>query len=147
MEKPKTNSFLLVGIFISVLAVLANLLFFAITQALGEQYLIPITETSKEAIAMPTVMILIATLFPAILASLLYISLYKKNSKTSIQSFLAISLTALLISFGGPMDLPGAGIRTKLFLSGMHLMAAAIIIGGLLINHMVNAKSTEKEGN
>lgn len=133
--------------FISVLAVLVNLLFFAITQALGEGYLIPLTETYRETIAMPTFMVMIATLVPSILAAMLYDFLYKKNPKASIQSFVSISLTALVISFGGPMDLPGAGFQTKLLLSGMHLMAAFIIIGGLLIYHRINSKSPQKEGN
>jgi hypothetical protein len=135
MEKFHRYSIFYVGIFISVLSVLANILFYELTKTLGEQYLIPITDSPITSEPMPLMMVILATFFPALLAILLYRVLNKFSPKAILPPFLSICVTAFLISLGGPLDLPGATIKTKLLLSSMHIIAGSIISGGLLIFH------------
>jgi hypothetical protein len=140
MNKLHLNNLFWFGLLITVLSVLINLLFFALTQALGEQYIIPFTESTANAAPMPVLMVVIATAIPALLAVLLYGFLSKFTPKAILPSFLSVAITALLVSFGGPFDLPGAILRTKLLLSSMHMIAAIIIIGGLMLYHTQNKK-------
>jgi hypothetical protein len=141
MPKQHFNQLLWVGMLITVISVLANLLFFAFTQALGEQYIIPYSETITNTEPMPVLTVALATAIPALLGILLYSLLKKFLPNALLPSFLSIAVTALLVSFGGPLDLPGAVLQTRLLLSAMHLIAAIIIVGGLLIFHSKNGKA------
>jgi hypothetical protein len=145
MQKLLTRKIVWVGLLISIVSVLANLLFFALTQALGEQYIIPLTESSTNSGPMPVFMVILATLTSALLATMLYSFLSKIAPNATMPPFLSVAGTALLVSFGGPLDLPGAVMQTKLLLSTMHIIAAIIIIGGLLIFHWQKKKTLVKE--
>jgi len=145
MQKFPTRSLIIVGLLISVTSVLANLLFFALTQALGEKYILPLNENPVQSEPMPILMVILATAIPAILATFLFGFLHKVTPLSVLPTFLSICFTALLISFGGPLDLPGTGIQTKILLSSMHVIAAIIIIGGLIIFHSRNKITTETE--
>ena len=46
--------------------------------------------------------------------------------------FLSVSITALILSLGGPFDLPAATTQTKILLSGMQFIAAVVITAGIL---------------
>lgn len=133
MDKINRSIILYTGLFVSVIASLANILFFFVTKSLGEQYLIPLTESSIEVTPMPYFIIPIVTLTPAIFATLLFAFLNKLSPRNTVSPFLSISITGLIISFGGPLDLPGVGLQTKLLLCAMHVIAGIIIIGGLLV--------------
>ncbi|HBG74208.1 MAG: hypothetical protein A2X25_03810 [Chloroflexi bacterium GWB2_49_20] len=145
MLKLLTNKIVWVGLLISIISVLANLLFFALTQALGELYIIPLTEIPLNSGPMPVFMVILATFIPAILAAMLYSFLSKIAPNSTLPPFLSVAGTALLVSFGGPLDLPGAGMQTKLLLSAMHIIAAIIIVGGLLIFHSQKKKLLDGE--
>jgi len=135
MQKIIPNKILWFGIFISIIAIIANLIFFAFSKALGEQYLIPLTESSTVTSQMSVAMIILATLFSALLATGLYSLLAKIAPNAILPPFLSITGTAFLVSFGGPMELPGTLIQTKILLSMMHIIAAVIIIGGYYVFH------------
>jgi len=77
MQKIIPNKILWFGIFISIIAIIANLIFFVFSKALGEQYLIPLTESSTVTSQMSVAMIILATLFSALLATGLYSLLAK----------------------------------------------------------------------
>jgi type IV secretory pathway TrbL component len=80
MNKLHLNNLFWFGLLITVLSVLINLLFFALTQALGEQYIIPFTESTANAAPMPVLMVVIATAIPALLAFVwLPIQIYSKS--------------------------------------------------------------------
>lgn len=135
MLKIIPNKTIWFGLLISILSVIANLLFFALTKALGEQYIIPLTDPPVAEGPMSVTMVILATFFSAMLATGLYAILARIAPNATMPPFLSITGTALLVSFGGPMELPGTFIRTKLFLSIMHVIAAVFIIGGFIIFH------------
>jgi hypothetical protein len=54
--------------------------------------------------------------------------------------FLSVSITALILSFGGPFDLPSASLQTRILLSIMHVIAAGIITPGILFMSHKNVK-------
>jgi hypothetical protein len=56
--------------------------------------------------------------------------------------FLSVAVTALILLFGGPFSLPAATMRTKILLSGMHIIAAVIITGGILLLSRQKAKAS-----
>jgi hypothetical protein len=143
MQKNITKKIIWMGFLISIVSVLANLLFFALTQAFGERYIIPLTNLPAGSEPLPVLMIILATIIPAFLATLLYVILYKIVPKAILPSFISITGTALLVSFGGPMEIPGLSSQTRLLLSSMHFIAAVIIIGGLLLFHRQNKKASE----
>jgi hypothetical protein len=115
-----------------VVANLANLLFYAGTRALGQQYLMTIAGPSKPAVAMPVLSVVLATSVAAAGACLVFAGLLKV-SHVPLPPFLSISVAALLVSFGGPFSLAGATtVTTKLLLCGLHLISAVTIVGGLV---------------
>ncbi len=115
-----------------VIAVLADLVYFAITRHFGEQYLIPLTEDGSSMAPLPAVSIAITVLFFGLLACFLFAFLirFTRNPATI---FLSVAITALVVSLGGPFRLPQTGLQTRLLLVGMHFLAALIIGGGILI--------------
>ena len=119
----------------TVAAILANLLYYGVTNVLGEHYLIPLEGGNPQLIRMPVIMPVVLTMTAGLLASLFFAALIRFSRRPGI-IFLSVCLTALLLSFGGPFNLPAAAIQTKILLSGMHVVAAVIITGGiLLISH------------
>jgi len=135
MQKIIPNKIVWFGIFISIISIIANLIFFAFSKALGEQYLIPLTESPTITSPMSVVMVILATLLSALLATVLYSLLTKIVPNATLPPFLSITGTAFLVSFGGPMELPGTLMQTKILLSLMHIITAFIIIGGFYIFH------------
>ena len=116
-------------------AILANLLYYGVTKTLGEHYLMPLEGGNPQLIRMPVIMPVVLTMTAGLLASLFFAVLIRFFRRPGIV-FLSVCFTALLLSFGGPLNLPAAAMRTKILLSGMHVLAAVIITGGiLLISH------------
>jgi hypothetical protein len=121
------------GPLITLLANLVNLLFYAGTRALGEDYLITLAGPSKPAVPMPVLSILVATSVAAAGACLIFAGLLKV-SHVPLPPFLSISVAALLVSFGGPFSLAGVTTSTtKLLLCSIHLISAIVIVGGLIL--------------
>jgi hypothetical protein len=115
-----------------VLATLANLFFYLITELAGERYLVSLGGPSKPVEALPVVSILFAT-FVAALGATLVLAILLKITHIPLPPFLSISAATLIVSFGGPFSLGGAtSLGTKFLLSTMNVIAGAIIVGGLL---------------
>jgi hypothetical protein len=121
-----------VGPVAAVAASLANLLYFYVTKTLGVQYLIPLDGSSSHLSPMPVVMPVIVTLIPGLLATIFFALLIRFAQKPATV-FFSVSVAALILSFGGPFNLPAATLQTKILLSGMHVHAVVIITGGILL--------------
>jgi hypothetical protein len=113
-------------------AVLVNLLFFSLTKALGEQYILPLDGSSTNLGPMSILMPVVVTLVPGLLATILF-GLLLRFARSPVIAFLSVCVTALLLSFGGPFYLPSATLVTKLLLCSMNLIAGVIITAGILI--------------
>jgi hypothetical protein len=124
----------------TIAAVLVNLLYYALTKALGEQYLIPLDGHSSNLTPMPFLMPVIVTLVPGLLATILF-GLLIRFSRSPTIVFISVCAAALILSFGGPYYLPAASLQTKILLSGMNLVGTAIISGGILLLSLRRTKN------
>ena len=87
---------------------------------------------------MPVLMPIFAILVPGLVASILF-GLLVRFSRTPATVFLSVSIAALILSLGGPFNLPGAVMQTKILLSGMQVITAVLIVGGtLFLSHKKN---------
>ncbi len=116
----------------TVVAILLVLLYYAITKSLGEQYLMPLDGNSAHVGPMPFLMPVVTILVPGLLATVFFGLLIRFTRKPATV-FLSVSLAALILSFGGPFNLPAASLQTRLLLSGMQVIAAGGISGGILL--------------
>jgi hypothetical protein len=112
-------------------AILAGMLYYGVTRALGEQYLMPLKAGGSLPAPMTVSLIVAAILVPGLLATILFGFLIHFARRPGT-IFLSVCVAALVLSFGGPFNLPGSGLQTKLLLSGMHGITAVIISGGIL---------------
>jgi hypothetical protein len=114
------------------MAVLVDLAYYSISKNLGEQYLIPLTENGGEMYPLPALSIAVTVIVMGVIASLLFAFLVRFTRKpTTI--FLSVAITALIVSLGGPFRLPETELRTRVFFGGMHILAAILITGGILL--------------
>ena len=120
-------------------AILADMAYYALTKALGESYRIPLDGNSTHLGPMPLLTPILAILVPGLLASIFF-GLLLRFARKPATVFLSVSITALILSFGGPFDLPAATMPTKILLSGMHVIAAGIITTGILLLSHNNSK-------
>jgi hypothetical protein len=116
----------------TMIAILADGLYYAITKALGVQYLMPLDGSGSRIEPMPILMPILATLVTGLLATILF-GLLVRFSRKARTIFLSVAFTALILSLGGPFNLPAASMLTKILLSGMQIIAAGIITGGILL--------------
>ncbi len=121
-------------------AILADVLYYTLTKSFGEQYLIPVDGSSTQVSPLPVLVPILAILVPGLLASGLF-GLLLRFSRQPATVFLSVAIAALILSFGGPFSLPAATMQTKLLLSGMQVIAAIIITGGILLLSHTNAKA------
>jgi hypothetical protein len=112
-------------------AILAVMAYYALTRALGQTYRMPLDGSSSQLGNMPVLTPILAVLVPGLLASAFF-GLLLRFARKPATIFLSVSITALVLSLGGPFDLPVATLPTKLLLGGMHLLAAGIITAGIL---------------
>jgi Family of unknown function (DUF6069) len=120
-------------------AILVDIAYYALTKSLGEQYRLPLDGNSSHLAPMPVLTPILAILVAGLLASIFFGLLLRFAQKPAIV-FLSVSITALILSFGGPFDLPTATLQTRILLSIMHVIAAGIITAGLLIMSHKNVK-------
>ena len=120
-------------------AILADLLYYALTKAFGEQYRLPLDGNSTRLGPMPVLTPVLVILIMGLLASGFF-GLLLRFARKPATVFLSVSITALILSIGGPLYLPGASIQTKILLSGMHVIAAVIITAGILLMSHKNIK-------
>jgi putative copper export protein len=128
-----------VGPVVTLAAILVNLSYYGVIKALGGQYLLPLDENSSHLVPMPVFMPVVIILITGLLATILFGLLIRFVPRPATV-FLSVSVTALILSFGGPFNLPTGNMSTKILLSGMHVIAAAIITGGLLFLGHKDAK-------
>lgn len=115
-----------------LLAVLFNALYFLTTKALGEQYLLPLDESAARFGPMPLGMPLLTTAAIG-LAAVLFFAFLIRFARRPVTVFLSVAVTALVVSFGGPFNLPAAPLQTKLLLCGMNVCTAVLLSGGMLL--------------
>ena len=84
-----------------------------------------------EAVDLPVIMGLVASVIPAIPAWILFAILTKVTAKYA-NVFVGIAVVFLLLSMGGPATLESASTSTKILLAVMHVPPAIGIVGGLL---------------
>jgi hypothetical protein len=120
-------------------AILAVMAYYALTKALGEPYLMPLDGNSSRLGPMPVLTPILAILVPGLLASGFF-GLLLRFARKPATVFLSVCITALILSLGGPFDLPVATMQTRFLLSGMHVLAAAIITSGILLMSHKNEK-------
>ena len=120
-------------------AILADIAYYALTKALGEQYRMPLDGNSSHLGPMPVLTPILAILIAGLLASIIF-GLLLRFARKPATVFLSVSVTALILSFGGPFGLPAATMQTKILLSIMHVIAAGIITAGILLMSHKNDK-------
>jgi hypothetical protein len=120
-------------------AIVANLLYFALTKTFGEQYLIPLDATGTHISPMPVLMFILPTLLVGLVAALFFGLLIHFSGVPAIV-FLSVAIAALILSFGGPSSLPNTPLKTQLLLSGMNVLTAIFITGGILLLSRMKTK-------
>jgi hypothetical protein len=123
----------------TIAAILVNMLYFGVTKALGEKYLMPLDGSSSHLSPMPAIMPCVVILVTGLVATV-FLGLLIRFTRRPAIVFLSVSAAALILSFGGPFNLPAASMQTKILLSGMHGIAAGIITGGILLMSHKDAK-------
>ncbi|HVM70458.1 MAG TPA: DUF6069 family protein [Anaerolineales bacterium] len=113
-------------------AVLLDALYYLATKAAGETYLIPYDASGiHPALSLPLLNVIVAVSAAGLFASA-FLALLLRFSRAPLIIFVSVALTAFILSLGGPFNLPGAPLHTKLHLATMHLLAAVILTGGIL---------------
>lgn len=126
----------------TIAAILVVMLYYVVTRSLGEQYLMPLDGSTAHLGPMPILMPVVAILIPGLLATVFF-GLLIRFSRKPATVFLSVCAAALILSFGGPFNLPAASMQTKLLLSGMQVIAAGVIISGILFfSHKDNSPGT-----
>ncbi|HEX7434757.1 MAG TPA: DUF6069 family protein [Anaerolineaceae bacterium] len=120
------------GPLVTLLAILINLLFYAVTKAFGEQFIMPLDGSTSNLGPMPILMPVVVTLVPGLLATIFF-GLLIRFSRSPVIVFLPVCVAALILSFGGPFYLPAATLATKIILTVMNVFAGVIITGGILL--------------
>jgi hypothetical protein len=113
-------------------AIISVVLYYGVTKAFGEQYLIPVTANDSLQNPIPPATIIVAILVSGLLATVFF-GLLIQFSRKPATVFLSVAITALIVSFGGPFSLPTATMQTKILLGGMHVIAAIAITAGILL--------------
>jgi hypothetical protein len=116
----------------TIIAILVDLLYYAFTKTLGEQYIIPLDASTTYFSPMPVLMPVMAILVPGLVATVFF-GVLVRFSKNPAIVFISVAVAALILSLGGPLYIPNTALHTKLLLSGMQLIAAVLITGGILL--------------
>ena len=118
-----------VGLVAASGAAIANLILFLITRGLGIPYIMPLQGPDAMLEALPASMVVIASVVPAIAATILFAILGKFLAQP-IRVFWIIATVFLVISLAAPLTLPAAvALSTKIGLTLMHVVAGATIVG------------------
>ena len=113
-------------------ATLADLIYFLVSRASGEEYLLPLDTNGSQLTPMPLLVPVLGALIVGAMASLFF-GVLLRYAREPVTVFLSVAITALILSFGGPFGIPAAALATKLLLSGMNLLTALILTGGILL--------------
>ncbi len=115
----------------TVIAIVANFIYFLVTKAAGEAYMLPLDANGAQLTPMPAAMPVLGALFTGVLATLFF-GLLVRYAQKPVTVFVSVAITALILSFGGPFGIPGAALQTKLLLCGMNFLTALTLVGGIL---------------
>ena len=122
----------LAALLVAICAALANVVVFTLERdLLGVSFVFPYQGTGSPAMPLPISFVIVASALPAIAAALL-LAILDRLTRRALRIFMIVGLIFLLMSFGGPLSI-SAGLSTKVALGVMHVVAAAIIIGGLAV--------------
>jgi uncharacterized membrane protein YphA (DoxX/SURF4 family) len=116
----------------TLIALVANFLFYTLTKATGEQYLMPLDGSTSHIGPMPVLLFIVPTLIVGVAASVLF-GLLIRFSRLPAIVFLSVAIAALVLSLGGPGSLPDTSLKTQLLLTGMNLLTAICLTGGILL--------------
>lgn len=121
-----------VGLVAAGASALGNVVFFFISRGLGVSYLMPLEPGSTELATLPVMIVIVASLVPAVAATILYTILGKFLSRP-ILIFRIISAVALVLTFVMPIvNLPATVDGSTIFaLEVMHVISAVAIVGVL----------------
>ena len=116
----------------TILAILVDLVYYGATRLFGEQYLIPLNQSTPNPSSMPLLMPVVAILVSGLVATMFFAVLLRFSKNPAIV-FVSVAIAALLLSIGGPYYLPNTPLHTKVLLGGMSIIAFVIITGGILL--------------
>ncbi len=120
-----------VGLVAAISAAVVNVIFFLVTKGLGVPYIMPLQGPDAALEALPAMMVAIASIIPAIGATILLVILGKFLANP-IRIFWIISGVFLVISFAGPLTEPATvAVSTKIALNIIHVIAGVAIVGVL----------------
>jgi len=108
----------------------ANIAFFLLVHVLGVEFIIQ-PDPSAPPVPIAVSSVAVASFLPALLAGGLLVLLGRFTTKAR-RAFLVIASVAAVLSLAGPATIGGASGGTRVALIVMHLLAAAVISGGLL---------------
>ena len=76
-------------------------------------------------------MVLGTTVVPALLAAMVF-ALLGRFTRRPVRNFVVLAALLLVLSFVTPLTVPGAPLSMVLALEVMHVVAAVVIVGGLV---------------
>jgi hypothetical protein len=112
-------------------AVVANVLVYVLAGALGVAPLVRMGGPAAPLEVMPVAPVIVVTLVPALVATALF-ALLNRFTRRPVAWFVGIAAVVLALSFGPTLALP-IPVASQAVLSLMHIVAAAVTVGGLII--------------
>ena len=114
---------------VALAATLANALVYLVASAIGaipSDFVIPGPGTP-----LTLGMVLGTTVVPALLAAMVF-ALLGRFTRRPVRNFVVLAALLLVLSFVTPLTVPGAPLSMVLALEVMHVVAAVVIVGGLV---------------
>lgn len=122
---------LIAGLLAGLAAGVANLIFYFLTRAIFSlPYLVPVGGPASPPAPLPLVAIVMACVVPGLVAAAFYWLLGRFTARAT-PIFTGVAVAFALISLAGPLTLP-IDTGTRVALAVMHLIAAPIIVAGIL---------------
>ncbi|MGE0542330.1 MAG: DUF6069 family protein [Dehalococcoidia bacterium] len=127
------RSLLIGGLVTAAVAAVANLVVFMIAKGpLDISFVIAYRGPDTTPESLPPALVAITSAVPALIAALL-LWVLGHTIRRPLFVFQIVSAIALLLSLAGPFTLEDVSASTRVALLVMHLLAGAIIIGGLTL--------------
>lgn len=111
-------------------AALANYAVYGVSIALGVDFLGRYQGPDSAVTGVPVPMIGVSSFVPALLAGLVFAGLSRITGRAR-PVFAALAAVLCALSFGGPANIVGASLGTKIALSAMHVVAAVFVVAGI----------------
>lgn len=114
---------------VAVVAAVATGLVYLIASALGAVPADFVIESAGSPLTLG--MVVVSTVVPALLAGVVY-ALLGRFTRRPVRNFVVLSGVLLVLSFATPLTIAGAPLSMVLVLELMHVVAAVVIMGGLV---------------